>query len=146
MTDVLFGIEYGSLNERLWSTFNTLLNVVQICAGLLALGGFLKPETANGWGRWAVVALAVISGLQLALDPLRRSVAFRDVRCQFQDLKKRLGTLTLVDADSAIEDIRKSAPIANRYLVTSAQNAVLVRHGHHRDKLSLLEWVIQFFA
>jgi hypothetical protein len=144
LTDVMFGIEYGSLNERFWSSLNTLLNVVQIVAGFLALAGALKPE--EGWGKWAIVGLAVISGLQLTLDPLRRSIAYRDTRMQFHELKKRVAKMDLAAIDGALEDIRKTAPLGNRYLVTPAQNAVLAQLGHGRDRLSFLQWLFEFLS
>lgn len=144
LTDVSFGIEYASLNERFWSTVNTTMNILQILAGFLALAGALDPS--DGWGKRAVIALAVLSALQLTLDPVRRSISYRDVRMHFHDLKKRLPGMSLGEIDFTLEDIRKAAPTANRYLIVPAQNNVLRSLGHEADRLSPLEWVFNFVS
>jgi hypothetical protein len=58
---------------------------------------------------------------------------------QFHALKKRVAEMDLAPIDGALEDIRKTAPLGNRYLVTPAQNAVLAQLGHARDRLSFLQ-------
>jgi len=47
--------------------------------------------------------------------------------------------MDLAPIDGALEDIRKTAPLGNRYLVTPAQNAVLAQLGYARDRLSFLQ-------
>lgn len=137
VAEVRYAIEYGAMNERLWQRLDTALNLTQATAGALALAGAMATQ-----GRAAAVAgvvLAIVSALQLTLQPTRRSVAFRDVRLGLHDLAKRAWQLPLAELDAALEDVRKTAPQGLAALGRPAFNAVQRQHGH-ADKVLPLRW------
>lgn len=137
VAEVRFGVEYAALNERLWQHLDTALNLTQAGFGALALGGALAASGAMAGAAGAV--LAVVSALQLTLQPVRRSIAFRDARFLFHDLNKRAWALPLAELDAALEDLRKGAPHGAQALLRPAQQRVDLQHGHV-DRVLLLTW------
>lgn len=137
VAEVRFGIEYAALNERLWQHLDTGLNLLQIGLGALALAGALATLGAVAGASGGV--LAVVGALQLTLQPVRRSIAFRDARFEFHELNKRAWALPLEDLDAALEDLRKCAPQGMQALLRPAQQRVELQHGH-TDRLLRLSW------
>lgn len=122
VSEVRFGIQYGLLNERFWQHLDTGLNLAQIGAGALALAGAFTEGTVLT--SVAGVAIAIVSALQLTLQPTRRSVAFRDARAKFHDLHARAWDMTLREVDIELERLRRDAPVGMRALLVPAQNIV----------------------
>lgn len=135
IAEVRYGAEYGSLNERFWTRIDTAMNVVQMVSGALALAGALKSPALTAA---AGVVLAVISGLQLSLQPLRRAIEFRDAKRAFHDLNARAPALTLEQMDAELERLRGAAPQGLSAFAMPALNIVNARHGH--DKAYDLKW------
>ena len=128
MAEVRFGVEYGSLNERLWRHVDTSLNLFTVLCGALALAGALS---VTSWlAAAAGVALAINSALQITWQPLKRSIEFRDARFAFHDLARRAGSMPLAELDAALEDLRRAAPIGSDWLLMPAQNRVHAQFGH----------------
>lgn len=141
VADVRFAIAYGSLNERFWQRLDTLLNLTQILFGALALSGALASVGVVAGVAGAV--LAVVSALQLTLQPTRRSIEFRDARRAFHDLNKQAWALPLQDLDAALEELRKMAPNGLQALNRPAVRMVDRQHGQESSVKSLTwrEWL-----
>lgn len=137
VSEVRFGIQYGLLNERYWQHLDTALNLLQIGAGALALAGALAQGALAT--SIAGVMIAVVSALQLSLQPTRRSVAFRDARARFHDLHARAWGLTLRELDAELEALRRDAPVGMRALLLPAQNIVHQQIGA-QDVVLPLTW------
>jgi len=144
--EVQYGVEYASLNERFWSHLDTALNLVQVLFGAVALTGFLA--TNSQLAGIAGLVLAGVSALQLTLAPSKRSVAFRDARVQFHDLKARAWRMDLYSLDSALEALRKAAPQGLRSLARPAQEIVHEAYGAPSpfDRLGILERLAKLVA
>lgn len=128
VADVRYGIAYGNLNERFWQRTDTTLNLAQIMGGSLALSGAMAqaPLVAAVAG----VLVAVVSGFQLALQPGRRSIDFRDARRKFHELNARAWQMTLQQLDAELEVLRMNAPQGLSAFNRPALLAVDAQHGH----------------
>lgn len=128
VADVRFGITYGSLNERFWQRLDTTLNLTQVLFGALALTGALAAM--GPLAGVAGVVLAVVSALQLTLQPGRRSIDFRDARRAFHALNAKAWQMPLHELDAALEELRMNAPNGLAALNRPALHMLDAQHGH----------------
>lgn len=126
VADVRYGIEFGRLNERFWQRIDTTLNLVQVLAGAMALAGALSRADVLAA---AGLAMAVVSALQIALQPGRRAAGFLVARQAFHALNKRAWQFSVDEIDAALEDLRATAPQGLDALALPALNAVNRQHG-----------------
>lgn len=132
VADVRYGIAYGALNERFWQKLDTTLNLAQILAGALALSGaFAQAPTVAGV---AGTVVAVVSAFQLALQPTRKSIDFRDARRRFHELNARAWQMPLHELDAELEQLRMSAPNGLAALARPALFQVDAQHGSPRHE------------
>lgn len=137
VAEVRFGIQFGLLNERFWGRIDTLLNFLQVLAGAFALAGVLADGVALGV---AGASMAVISALQLVLQPGRRAADFRVARRAWHELFKHAWALSLHELDARIEDLRAESPVGLRALEQPALNDIERMHGHEpTEKLTLMQ-------
>jgi hypothetical protein len=127
VAELRYAVEFARLNERLWQRVDTLLNFAQVMAGALALAGaFGDAKTLAGAG----VAMALVSGLQIGLQPSRRGADFRMARAAWQRLARDPWSLSLSELDARMEDLRSESPQGFDALGPAAFNAVQMRHGN----------------
>lgn len=128
VAEVRFAIEFGSLNERFWRRIDSGLNFTTIAFGALALTGAMQSQP---WlSASSGIVLAIVSALQIGLQPFKRSVDFRDAKRAFHDLNARSPSLDLADIDAELERLRRDAPQGVDALSMPALNIVNQRHGH----------------
>ncbi len=128
VAEVRFGVEFGSLNERLWRHVDTGLNLITVLFGALALAGAMS---VTSWmAATAGVVLAVVSALQLTWQPLKRSIEFRDARYGFHDLAQQAAGMSVAEIDVALEHLRRVSPIGSDWLLVPALNRVHAQFGH----------------
>ncbi len=126
VAEVRFGAEFGRLNMRVWQRLDTVLNLLQVMAGAMALAGaFSDAKVLAGAG----LVMASVSALQIALQPGRRAADFRMAHAEWQRLGAKAWTMTLGEVDAKLDDLRASSPDGFDALALPAMNAVNERHG-----------------
>jgi hypothetical protein len=141
VSDLRYAVEYASLNESFWSHVDASCNLLQALFGALALAGVLGDL---GLVRYAGGGLAVISGVQLALSPCKRTMEFRHARVRFHELLSKSGGMDVIDVDAQLELLRGAAPLGMRTLSRPAYNIVAEGIGkpEERYKLTAFERVL----
>jgi hypothetical protein len=127
VAEVQYAVEFGRLNERFWQRLDTVLNLMQVLAGALALAGAFS---AGQWLPVAGVVLAVVSALQITLAPGRRAAGFLVARRDFSALLMRAWKLDPADLDAELEALRAQAPQGLELLSAPAFNNTSRRNGH----------------
>jgi hypothetical protein len=108
VSDVQYAHLYAELNEKAWSHLDTVLKIVQI-GSALAVGAGVLGNTSAAVGPMALVVVAAAT-LQLALEPLRRSLAFRDARRKLGELQVGVWQLSVEELDNRFIRIEADLP------------------------------------
>jgi len=126
VSEVRFGAEFGRLNMRVWQRLDTCLNLLQVLAGALALAGaFSNGRVLAAAG----LVMAVVSALQIALQPGRRAADFKMAHMEWQRLAAQVWGMELYALDVRLAELRAAAPDGFDALGIPAMNIVNRRHG-----------------
>lgn len=153
MGELVYGITYNNLCERLYARCELALNVLQVAAGSSVLVSAAVLFLGDGRGGispvWSAVGgsiLTVLTAIAMFWQPAVRVERHKACAGLFVELQGRAWDLRTKQVAAEVASIRKSAPLGPRGLEMPAWNQAVASMGHPRAPLGRWERVLDWLA